>query len=617
MHGGRWRGDDVRVRRALAGTSIVAAVLPIVVAGIRAAVDGWIPVGEVAYVSVRAADVFTKHPPMLGIHSSASTFAGSMAHHPGPVEMYAIAPWIRVFGMGAGTALGIAFLDTVCVLAVAWLARRRAGLLGVMVAMAAMATLAWSMGSARLFDAWPPHATLLPFAVVLMAGWSVADRDTATLPVLALSASYVLQSHVGYTLLVPGIVVTSCVLYGRDLFRRPTVRWLGVSAALALVSWVPPLYEEVLHKEGNLTLLWRALWSKDAQSISLADAVRLFAGTVALPPWWLPPSFASPAVEPSGDGLPLPVAIVGVVALFTLVGWLARRAGRRGRTTISRGLWFLLAVFVLVIVTLDQALAADIVPVPMMYVRYVWIVSAFTGIVVTLALIDEVRDGRAELFARVRRPALAGLAVVTALAGLLALPDVDHGTVTTPVWGREATRQLADDVLPLLEGDHDGPIYLDMQVLMASAPIVGAGLMAELREHDVAFVVKDEFLVAMVGDHRKFWPGKPWARLSIRGYDAERPSPDAEVVATVAGLSHDEQAELDGLRPVLRAALDDCDDDVPWLGAFAAGEVEDPVDAVAGCDGFPTGDLERYVELAQMRRTQALRVWLDDVPPKG
>ena len=110
--------------------------------------------------------------------------------------------------------IGVASVNILCILTVAWLAFRRGRHLPLLVATATMALLAWSVGSEMLFDPLPPHATLFPFAVVLVAGWSVADRDLAAIPVLAGSASFVVQTHSGYVIVVPAVVVTAVTLFG-------------------------------------------------------------------------------------------------------------------------------------------------------------------------------------------------------------------------------------------------------------------------------------------------------------------------------------------------------------------------------------------------------------------
>jgi hypothetical protein len=63
----------------------VLAVLPVVVATVRAAARGWLPVGDNAYFAIRARDVLTEHHPLLGTWTSASVSAGTDFNNPGPL----------------------------------------------------------------------------------------------------------------------------------------------------------------------------------------------------------------------------------------------------------------------------------------------------------------------------------------------------------------------------------------------------------------------------------------------------------------------------------------------------------------------------------------------------
>lgn len=195
---------------ALAGAG---AVLPVVVATVRALRRGWMPVWDNAYPALRAWDVFSTDPPLLGTRSRAGDFGGEVTtNHPGPFEFEVLAPWVRLLGLSDGTAVGMAVLNVACIGVVAWLVGRRAGALGATVSLAVMAGLAWSMGSEMLFDPWPPYAGLFPFAVFLVAAWSAGERDPVALPVMVVAGSFSLQAHVGFVVLVAGTAAVALAL---------------------------------------------------------------------------------------------------------------------------------------------------------------------------------------------------------------------------------------------------------------------------------------------------------------------------------------------------------------------------------------------------------------------
>ncbi|MEJ7583523.1 MAG: hypothetical protein WKF43_05400 [Acidimicrobiales bacterium] len=155
----RWR-DATATRLFL--PSVVAALVPLVVATVRALDRGWLPVGDNAYFAIRAADVFSDDPPLLGTWTSNSLASGIDANNPGPLYFDALAIPARLLPGGPGLAIGVAVLNGLAVVAIAVMARRRAGPLVGMLATAVTAALCWAMGSELLFDPWQPHAMLLP-----------------------------------------------------------------------------------------------------------------------------------------------------------------------------------------------------------------------------------------------------------------------------------------------------------------------------------------------------------------------------------------------------------------------------------------------------------------------
>jgi hypothetical protein len=61
----------------------LAAALPVIVATIRAAANGWVPLGDDAIIVVRSYDVLSSHPPLLGPYSTSSQLIGHPVLSPG------------------------------------------------------------------------------------------------------------------------------------------------------------------------------------------------------------------------------------------------------------------------------------------------------------------------------------------------------------------------------------------------------------------------------------------------------------------------------------------------------------------------------------------------------
>src|SRR5262249_30879098 len=143
--------------------TVALAILPIVVAVVRAILDHWLPVGDDAYFVLRPRDVWTSHIPLLGTWTSASLSTGRDINNPGRLCLAGLAVPVTVFGGAACLARRTGLLNLLSSLGIAWCAFRRGGGLLVAIAMLAVSLLTWSMGSLLLFGPWQPHALLLPF----------------------------------------------------------------------------------------------------------------------------------------------------------------------------------------------------------------------------------------------------------------------------------------------------------------------------------------------------------------------------------------------------------------------------------------------------------------------
>ncbi|MBA3280647.1 MAG: hypothetical protein H0U29_00285, partial [Acidimicrobiia bacterium] len=175
------RGGRVLTADHLFVASIVAVLVPIVVATIRAARSGWMPVGDNAYFLIRSRDVLTENHPLLGTWTSASQNTDTNFNNPGPM-MFDLLAIPSKLGGGMGLGVGVAVLNGLSVIGIALMARRRGGpVLGV-AAMAVCALLASSLGSELLYDPWQPHSLLLPFLFGLTCVWSLVAGDVTALP---------------------------------------------------------------------------------------------------------------------------------------------------------------------------------------------------------------------------------------------------------------------------------------------------------------------------------------------------------------------------------------------------------------------------------------------------
>ena len=285
--------------------SVAIAAVPVVVATVRALRRGWMAIGDNGLILLRAQDVGTANHPLLGTWTSASQAAGRTISNPGPLWFDVLAPFVRVAGPNVGLAVAVMTANILAIVGAAWAAHRAGGVRALVLATALSAGLAWSMGSELLFDAWQPHALLLPFWCLLLMLWALAAGDLLMAPFVVGIASLLVQTHLSYVYVVSLIGAATVVLLALGLratartgARSGTppathalgraARWSGIVAA---VAWIQPVIDQ-LFGEHNLGHLLSSS-SGDSSRVGLGLGARFVASVVALPPWWTRPGFSS------------------------------------------------------------------------------------------------------------------------------------------------------------------------------------------------------------------------------------------------------------------------------------------------------------------------------------
>jgi len=387
-----------------------AVVLPIVVAAIRALVNGWFPVGDSALLAIRAFDVGTSHHPWLGSWTSASLTLGVDVNNPGPLYPDLLAPFMwtigRAAGVGPAIAVGVATLNAAFALGIGWVGNRLGGWRLERWALVTAAALTWSMGSELLIDIWQPHALLLPFVFLLLLTVGLVDRQWSLVPVWLAVGSLVVQTHIGYVYVV---VVLGLLVIGRGLVlirsSRPPVATLlrhritVRSAAVVALAWAQPLIEQLAGEgRGNLARLASNAGGGDI-TIGAGTAVKLVARVVALPPWWTRPGFedsvrSTPLTDtPDGPQLFVPglpsggLAVLSLVILVTVLATLGRATRQRLRTTVTAGVLVALVGVVTAVATLSVQTVSP-VGLGSHHVRWLWPLSLFVQFVGIWALAE-------------------------------------------------------------------------------------------------------------------------------------------------------------------------------------------------------------------------------------
>ncbi|HEV2923862.1 MAG TPA: hypothetical protein VGW98_07500 [Solirubrobacteraceae bacterium] len=315
-------------RRALTLATGLAAALPVLVATVRAVRDGWLPVADMGVVATRAWDVFTSHTPLVGQYSYAGRVTGKITHSLGPM-LYWLLALPAHFGSPASITWTMGIVNTLAILGVVALARRRGGVVLMFAAAIALALMCQSLAAETFHDIWNPSAALFPFTLLIFLCWSLACGEYRLLPITALVASFVLQANLTYlpptlgllAVGIAGLALSRVEIRRRRLAvatesrgdaesegaaahpppvhgglgtrrppdgraRRSVLRWALAALAVVAIFWSAPVIDELSERTGNITLVARSATTPKptlGASVGWHAVVR----AVGVRPWWL------------------------------------------------------------------------------------------------------------------------------------------------------------------------------------------------------------------------------------------------------------------------------------------------------------------------------------------
>jgi hypothetical protein len=310
-----------------------------VVASIALRRPVWYPVLDMAMTEFRVRDVGTSHTPLIRPPGRIGPRLEEQGSHPGPLSFYLLAPVYRALGSSAWALLvGAVVLNLAALGAAIGIAVRRGGAaLGAGVA-AVLVLLLAGYGPAMLTEPWNPYLPLLWWVVLLLAVWAVACGDVAILPVAVFAADAVRAD--------PCVVPRPRRRRGRAGGRgrrarlaagpvrlagaRRVVRWSALSLGIALVLWLPPLVDQIVHDPGNLRAIYDHLATPSEPPLGPVRAVKLVLLHLDLPAFGVRDSgwvgaLPDPSADPRGSVIPGLV----VLALWAVAAVVAVRLRHR------------------------------------------------------------------------------------------------------------------------------------------------------------------------------------------------------------------------------------------------------------------------------------------------
>jgi len=343
----------------------LAASIPVLVSTVNAVNANWVPAGDDGIIATRGWDVLSSHTPNVGQYSEAGlVIAHQIMHSPGPMLYWLIALPAR-FGAVTSVALTMGIANTLAIIGAVALARRRGGLVLMFAAAVGIALMCQSLPAESLHDIWNPAAGLFPFLLLIFLGWSVACGEVGLLPLTALVASFVVQTHLMYgppTAVVLGVAAVG--LPGAWVRRRRLARsgrrggrrvwpWALAALAVAAACWTPPAIDEIENSPGNLTLVVRTI-EHHGNTLGSKVGWNAVVHSIGVTPWWLfvPATEwdrkydvgalvrpgATKASAPSAGETTSAIVILGALGVVALFGMLVLRWDVVGAAVIALGM---------------------------------------------------------------------------------------------------------------------------------------------------------------------------------------------------------------------------------------------------------------------------------------
>ncbi len=310
-------------------------VVPAVAQPFRAASDGWFPLGDDAVIAVKADDVFSGHPPLIGMPSTlsnvtAESAASERTSHLGPMLFWLIAIPERFGGRGLGVSLPVAMLAVAAMVGSVLAARRRLGDTAAIALAAGIAVMLVAFGRSVLATPWNPYVALLPLLWYLLLAWRVAVGEERALPLFVVVGSFVAQAHVLYLPTVGSVGVAALVAgwiarRGEARRDRPwreagTRRSLLGTAVAGAVCWSTVIVDQAFTRDPNLSAVLHSARVGAAETLGLARVVQLVSRALVVPPMFAGGPVDDGRIVSMGAGSALPVVALGACVALLAFG---------------------------------------------------------------------------------------------------------------------------------------------------------------------------------------------------------------------------------------------------------------------------------------------------------
>ena len=289
-------------------------------------------------IATRSFDVGTAQTPLLGTRSSVAADASVIMHHPGPMQFFVLAPFVRIFGE-AGLPIGAAVVHAMSIVALVLLCRRLMGEPAAFAAALCSLALVTTLGYVELASSWPPIVIIVPTAIAVVATIGCVGGDRVSWLALVVAGSFVAQSNLAALPLVVALGLISAIGFVATQWSQPraAIRTVWPSLAIGLVLWLPSLVEQLTDDRPNLSAIVRHA-GDGGKTFGYRRAAAFVGSTLSGPFGWAGSRFDRPwigevnlGVAQIGASPNWFVVVAGVVVTIAALGLMWRSADARTR----------------------------------------------------------------------------------------------------------------------------------------------------------------------------------------------------------------------------------------------------------------------------------------------
>jgi len=324
--------DPSRTPAIVAVVATLAAIAPLLaVVAIRAG-HHYVLAQDLAVIDLRARDLFTTSPPLIGPWSRAG-FA-----HPGPLYYWVLGALAGITANASWSILvGGAVVRIAGIVATARLAWVRGGLALCLLVVAAITAAQVALGGSSLVVPWNIFAAIAFFPVFLLLAWSVILGEIHRLPWLAVVGTFLVQTHIGYGLLLAPLsvwVVIHVVRHRHEWPARALVRAIAWSVGWLTLLWLPVLIDQ-LFGTGNIGAISDYVLNTGESKAGVSRSFGWLADTFRFLPSWAGGPLRTDAVSgfASASSPAWLLIPAGLLAVATIA--VRKRGSRAQRTFVA------------------------------------------------------------------------------------------------------------------------------------------------------------------------------------------------------------------------------------------------------------------------------------------